>query len=367
MTESGGGRSSEAGIFSATIRPTAADGLSASFTSPTKTPATPAVGLLSGLRVAVTRSADRAGAMADALAAAGAEPVLVPVIDFEVGEQKVLGKSLQRLAAGEYRWLVISSITTVRALKQWCEAAGTSLEALIPAATSVATIGPTSVAVLAAEGIHAELAPVDQQSAAGLVALWPDFDSSDGGSPRVLLPQSNLAEPTLVEGIAARGWTPEVVTAYRTVDYPADPASRLTATLAGRSPERGRLDSLPSREPMASERGWISEVAQRPKKSYCPRGAIGSRAYPLLTPAEAAGEIAAGAINAVVLASGSAARRVAATMAPLPANCLVIAIGQPTRAEAQRLGMVVAATAEHPTPEGILAALALAHTNFLTQ
>lgn len=54
-------------------------------------------------------------------------------------------------------------------------------------------------------------------------------------------------------------------------------------------------------------------------------------------------------------------------MAPLPENCLVIAIGQPTRAEAQRLGMVVAATAEHPTPEGIVAALALAHTNFLTQ
>lgn len=327
---------------------------------------------LVGLRVAVTRSADRAGAMADALAAAGAEPVLVPVIDFEVGEQKVLGESLQRLAAGEYRWLVISSITTVRALKQWCEAAGTSLEALIPAATSVATIGPTSVAVLAAEGIHTELAPVDLQSAAGLVALWPDFDAADGGSPRVLLPQSNLAEPTLVEGIAARGWAPEIVTAYKTVDYPADPELRLTATLAGRSPERGRLDSLPSREPMASERGWISEVAQRPNKSYCPRedlssGARSSSAYPLLTPAEAAGEIAAGAINAVVLASGSAARRVAATMAPLPANCLVIAIGQPTRAEAQRLGMVVAATAEHPTPEGIVAALALAHTNFLTQ
>ncbi|WP_218712834.1 uroporphyrinogen-III synthase [Arthrobacter sp. BF1] len=306
---------------------------------------------LTGLRVAVTRSADRAGAMADALAAAGAEPVLVPVIDFEVGEQKVLGESLQRLAAGEYRWLVISSITTVRALKQWCEAAGTSLNTLIPAATSVATIGPTSVAVLAAEGIHAELAPVDLQSAAGLVALWPDFDAADGGSPRVLLPQSNLAEPTLVNGLTAKGWQPEIVTAYRTVDYPAQPELCLTATL----------------EPKTPERGWISQVAQRPKKSYCPRGAFGSNAYPILTPAEAAGQIAAGAIDAVVLASGSAARRVAATMAPLPESCLVIAIGQPTRAEAQRLGMVVAATAEHPTPEGIVAALALAHTNFLTQ
>ena len=337
MIESGAGRSGEAGIFSATIRPTAADGLSASFTSPTKTPATPAAGLLSGLRVAVTRSADRAGAMADALAAAGAQPVLVPVIDFEVGDQDVLGESLQRLAAGEYRWLVISSITTVRALKQWCEAAGKSLETLIPASTSVATIGPTSVAVLAAEGVHAVLAPVDMQSAAGLVALWPDFNASMDANNKALLPQSNLAEPTLVEGLTAKGWAPEVVTAYRTVDYPAEPELRLTATLAGRSRD---LDGLDQRD---------------------------ASAYQLLTPAEAAGEIRAGAINAVVLASGSAARRVAATMAPLPENCLVIAIGQPTHAEAQRLGMVVAATAEHPTPEGIVAALVRAHTNFLYQ
>ena len=307
----------------------------------------PDAGLLSGLRVAVTRSADRAGAMADALAASGAQPVLVPVIDFEVGDQDVLGESLQRLAAGEYRWLVISSITTVRALKQWCEPAGTSLETLIPSSTSVATIGPTSVAVLAAEGVHAVLAPVDMQSAAGLVALWPDFNASMDANNKVLLPQSNLAEPTLVEGLTAKGWAPEIVTAYRTVDYPAEPELRLTATLTGRSRD---LDQLDQRS------GDLDRLDQR-----------GASAYQLLTPAEAAGEIHAGAINAVVLASGSAARRVAATMAPLPQNCLVIAIGQPTHAEAQRLGMVVAATAEHPTPEGIVAALVRAHTNFLNQ
>ena len=70
----------------------------------------------------------------------------------------------------------------------------------------------------------------------------------------------------------------------------------------------------------------------------------------------------AGAIGAVVLASGSAARRVAETMAPLPDSCLVIAIGQPTRDEAQRLGLPVAATAQQPTPAGIVAALAAART-----
>ncbi|MDJ0317526.1 uroporphyrinogen-III synthase [Arthrobacter antibioticus] len=290
-------------------------------------------GPLDGLRVAITRSPDRAGALADALAAAGAEPVLVPVIDFEVADNDALGAALRRLSAGDYRWLVISSITTVRALKQWCEGAGTSLSELIPAGTSVATIGPTSAAVLAAEGIHAELAPVDIQSAAGLVDLWPEFEPNTlslSSNNKILLPQSNLAEATLVTGMNAKGWDSEIVTAYQTVHFPAKAELRLQATLNN---SQGHTNA----------------------------------GYPVLTPAQAAGEIAAGAIGAVVLASGSAARRVAETMAPLTDNCLVIAIGQPTQLEAHRLGLRVAATAKHPTPEGIVAALAQAHTNFHTQ
>lgn len=291
------------------------------------TSSTTGADLLAGLRVAVTRSVDRAGALLAALTDAGAEPVLVPVIDFEVADNDALGASLRRLAAGDYRWLVISSITTVRALKQWCGSAGISLADLVPADTKVATIGPTSVAVLEAEGVRVDLAPADAQSAAGLVELWPSFTADDGGNACVLLPQSNLAEPTLARGLAEKGWDTEAVTAYQTVDYPAEPARRLTAVLAHATPE-----PLPLPDHLGS--------------------------YPLLTPAQAAGEVRTGAINAVVLASGSAARRVAATMGPLPESCVVIAIGQPTRAEAERLSLRVAATAAHPTPDGIVAALA---------
>ena len=286
-------------------------------------------GPLAGLRVAVTRSVDRAGGLLAALEADGAAPVLVPLIDFEISDNALLGSALRRLRAGDYRWLVVSSITTVRALKQWCEGAGTSLADLIPAETSVATIGPTSVAVLAAEGVHASLAPMHMQSAAGLVGLWPEYTVAGGGGGRVLLPQSNIAEPTLADGLAAKGWAPETVTAYSTVDYPARAELRLTAELAPASPAGG-----PDAE----------------------------RSHPLLTPTEARAELAAGALHAVVLASGSGARRTAATLGPLPESCLVIAIGEPTRAEAERLGLRVAATAEHPTPAGITAALVRART-----
>lgn len=251
----------------------------------------------------------------------------MPLIDFETAGQRVLASSMARLAAGEYGWLVISSITTVRALKQWCEDAGTTLAQLIPATTQVATIGPTSVAVLAAEGITATLAPADVQSAAGLLALWPQA-TGDGG--QVLLPQSDLAETTLADGIRSKGWNTEVLTAYRTVGYPARTGSRLDAVLAN-------------------------------------SGSVPPAGYPQLTPAQAAEQMQAGLIDAVVLASGSAARRVAATMAPLPQSCWVIAIGEPTKAEAQRLGMSVAATAVHPTPAGIVAAVRAAHHHFHNQ
>ncbi|WP_427018712.1 uroporphyrinogen-III synthase [Pseudarthrobacter sp. P1] len=278
--------------------------------------------------MAITRSRDRAGALADALAAAGAEPVLVPLIDFEVApDAAALDASLQCLAAGEYLWLVVSSITTVRALKQWCAGHSTTLAELVPATTRVATIGPSSRRILEAEGLAVELAPVDIQSADGLVALWPP------GTGEVLVPHSNLAEPGLEEGIAAAGFHVDAVIAYVTVDYPARESHRLTAVLA------------PSKD-------WAADTATAPVAA----------GHPLLTPAEAAAEVRSGAINAVVAASGSAARRIHTLLAPLPAECLLIAIGQPTRAESERLGMDVAATATHPTPAGIVDALVCARS-----
>lgn len=285
-------------------------------------------GALAGLRVLLTRSPDRAGAMARALAQAGAEPLLLPVIDFEQAEEAAaLSAALDRLAAGEYAWLVVSSITTVRALKEAAAGRGTTLAELVPEAVHVATIGPSSRRVLEAEGLRVDLAPSDRQSAEGLVELWSWLDDGAAGADgaavaRVLLPQSNLAAPTLADGLAAKGWAVEAVTAYRTVDYPADPARRLTAVLAVAAGEGG--EEAP--------------------------GVV-------LTPHEANGELAAGRIDAVVAASPSAARRIHETLRPLEAVQL-IAIGEPTAAELRALGLAVGATAATPTPEGIAEAVA---------
>ncbi|MEA5453159.1 uroporphyrinogen-III synthase [Sinomonas sp. JGH33] len=279
---------------------------------------------LAGRRVLLTRSPDRAGAMAEALAAAGAEPLLLPLIDFETArDAEGLDAALSRLAAGEYAWLVVSSITTVRALKQFAAERGSSLRGLVPEGVRIATIGPSSRRVIEAEGLRVDLAPGGKQSAEGLVELWAYADDggasgADGaGTVRILIPQSGLAGPTLSAGLVERGWDVDVVTAYETVDYPAEPTRRLTAELA---------------------------VGTEPSPAV------------VLSPEDARRELGAGRLDAIVAASPSAARRICEALRPL-VGARLVAIGQPTAAEFHSLGVNVAATAATPTPEGIVDAV----------
>ncbi|MET3718235.1 MULTISPECIES: uroporphyrinogen-III synthase [unclassified Arthrobacter] len=278
-------------------------------------------GSLGGRRVLITRSADRARPLSSLLRSLGAEPLVLPLIDFErAADQPALDAALDAMAAGDFDWLVVSSITTVRMLAEKAAGRGTTLAALVPAGTRVATIGPSSRQILESVGIPVALAPVDIQSAEGLVDLWT------AAPERVLLPQADIAAPGLREGLAAKGANVTPVVAYRTVDFPARPEVRLQAEL--------------------------------------PAAVVDSNhgAPPELSPVEAREELAAGTLDAVVAASPSAARRIAATLLPL-GSCRFIAIGRPTAAQAAALGIPVAATAKVPTPAGIVAALGTVFAN----
>ncbi|NYE95031.1 uroporphyrinogen-III synthase/uroporphyrinogen III methyltransferase/synthase [Psychromicrobium silvestre] len=267
-------------------------------------------GALAGKSVLITRSPDRAGAFLSALQEAGAVPYLLPLIDFETVEF-----SVEALGAGEYGWLVVSSITTVRALKYQASKSGISLSELIPSGTKIATIGPSSRRVLEREGLRVDLAPEDIQSAEGLIAVLPDLSGL-----RAWLPQSDLATPRLAEGLLAAGASVDAVVVYRTVDYPAAEGSRLTTPL---------------------------EIGVEPQEHFEAQ---------LLEPEQARRLIAEGALDAVVAASPSAASRIKATLAPL-GGMKFIAIGKPTAQQASVEGLKVAAVAATPSPEGIVEAL----------
>ncbi|BCW72135.1 uroporphyrinogen-III synthase [Arthrobacter sp. NicSoilB8] len=272
-------------------------------------------GALDGARILIARSPDRAGELIAALRRLGAEPVLLPLIDFEMArDQHSLDVAFDALGAGAYNWLVISSVTTVQVLEGKAAERGSTLAAWLPGHVQVATIGPATRQILESRGISVDLAPTALQSGTGLLGVWPE------GRGSVLLPQADIADARLRRGLEARGASVQAVTAYRTVDYPANPGL-----------------SLPPCQPPL-------------------QGADAGAPADVLTAAEAKREIVAGRLDAVVAASPSAARRILADLAPL-GRCKFVAIGRSTAAEAAELGLTVAAVAETPTASGLVAAV----------
>ncbi|HEY8700341.1 MAG TPA: uroporphyrinogen-III synthase [Arthrobacter sp.] len=304
---------------------------------------------LAHTRILITRSPERSLPLIAALERAGAEALLLPLIDFErATDQHSLDVACDALGAGAFDWLVVSSATTVHVLRDKAAERGLTLGRWIPPSTRVAAVGPASRSLLAGEGVSVALTPEDSQSASGLLAVWPR------DACRVFLPQADIAAPRLAEGLKAADASVTVVTAYRTVDYPADEEHRLSIE---------PLDAEPfDAEPLDAEPVDAEMPEGKSPDAPRPEGAGRSPAppsYRLLTPAGARAEMAAGRLDAVVAASPSAVRRIDSVLSPLN-RCRLITIGRSTAETAARLGLDVAEVAAEPTPGGLVAAIAKA-------
>jgi uroporphyrinogen-III synthase len=302
-------------------------------------------GILAGRSALLLRSADRSASTVAELRARGAHTVLCPLIDFEhPPDTAALDAGLRRLLEGGFDWLVLTSITTVRALKQ--RAAALGLELALPAATRLAVVGDATARAATAEGMRVDFMPEHDHSAEGIFAGWrtaageppqaaggeppPAGDSPHAGAgPRggIFLPQADIAAPRLNDGLAARGWDTCVAVAYRTVDAPADPSLRLTTALAiGTSPGDETTSCAP-----------VLNAGQ-------------------LVAAHGAPE----AVQAVLFTSPSIVRRYL-RLVPHPAPGLqAIAIGNSTAAALREHGWEPAGTAALPTPAGMADAWASA-------
>lgn len=258
---------------------------------------------LPGWRVLVPRGGDWGARVAALLAAEGADPVVVPLIAFVPPEDVgALDAAVGRLAAGEYDWLAVTSGTTVTALAERVPAvlgAGARLTDLL-AGTAVAAVGPGTARVLGEHGVAADLQPSGERSGAGLVAeMGPLAASADDAParPRVLVPHSDLAEPTVVDGLRTAGWAVDEVVAYRTVPGPR-PGDDVVAA-------------------------WRS-----------------------------------GGIGAVLLSSASTVRNLVDLLGAPPSSVVVCCIGSRTEAAARRLGLRVDVRPANASAEELVEALA---------
>ncbi|KQY46540.1 uroporphyrinogen-III synthase [Cellulomonas sp. Root137] len=264
----------------------------------TATPVLP----LSGWRVLVPRpSAGRSPAEV-ALAAAGAEAVVVPLIETVPPEDPTeLDDALLALESGWYAWLVLTSAAAVPVLVDRAqESAGSLTQLLADGQVRVAAIGPGTARALREAGVEPDLVPRGQSTSRALVEAWPEA----GESARVLFPRGDLAAATVSDGLRERGWEVTDVVAYRTVSAAPPPDDVREA--------------------------WTD-----------------------------------GTIRAALLTSASTVRELAARLGPPPTTTLMIGIGPSTAAEAARLGLPLAGIATEQTMLGMVDALTRAVTTVL--
>ncbi len=237
---------------------------------------------LVGRRIVLTRPRDQVGELAEALERLGATVLAMPLVDIEpIEDARSLDVALARLEA--YRWLVFTSANGVAGLR---ERLG---EKALPAATRVAAVGPATAEAVRTLGVEAAFVPdrfAAEEIAAGLGPLQ---------GVRILLPQADIASPSLAVELRSRGALVDAVAAYRTVAI----------------------------EPSLHD---VSELQ---------RG-----------------------VDAIVIASGSAARSlVASRVGNLVLGATVVCIGPKTAEAAREVGLPVGLVADEATSEGIIDAL----------
>ena len=147
-----------------------------------------------------------------------------------------MDKAVRGLVEGRYEWIAFTSVNAVKAVREKFEEYG--LDARAFSGLKIAAVGDKTAEAIAAWGLRADLMPTGEQSAAGLLADWPEYDHVLDPINRVFLPRADIATETLAAGLAELGWEVDDVTAYRTVRA-APPAAEVREAI-----KSGRFDAV---------------------------------------------------------------------------------------------------------------------------
>jgi uroporphyrinogen-III synthase len=237
---------------------------------------------LAGRTIVVTRAADDSAELVAELRRRGAAAILAPAIEIVPVRSAALTKALRELAAGRFAWITLTSTHAVETLGDRLHPSDVKAR--------VAAIGDgTADAFRAWSQREPDLVP-RTFTTAGLARAFPR------GTGAVLCARADVAPEGLEDALAAKGWSPVRVDAYRT------------------------------RTPMA-------------------------------LPAEARDALRGGSVDAVTFTSASTVRGFVAQLGEVRGAPKVICIGPVTAREARAHGFTVHAVARPHTVEGLIAAL----------
>jgi uroporphyrinogen III methyltransferase/synthase len=224
-------------------------------------------GPLFGKRVLVTRAAEQAGPLADALRRAGAEPRLLPLLRFAPPTSSVaIDAALADLAS--YDALLFTSANAVR----WSAARARELGKDLAAFRGrVMCVGLASADAARRAGLAPAPVPSERFDAEAL--LEQVLASLVVEGRRILLPRAEAGRDLLPDGLRRAGAAVDAPAAYRTLAPPADgeEARTLCDWLA-----RGELDVLTFTSPSAVRHFFaLAGEAGRAAAARCTRVAIG--------------------------------------------------------------------------------------------
>jgi uroporphyrinogen III methyltransferase / synthase len=188
---------------------------------------------LFGWRILVPRTKEQAGSLSARLREYGGVPEEVPTISVEPPRNPLqMDKAVRGLVEGRYEWIAFTSVNAVKAVREKFEEYG--LDARAFSGLKIAAVGDKTAAAIADWGLRADLVPSGEQSAAGLLEDWPEYDELLDPINRVFLPRADIATENLVAGLVDLGWECDDVTAYRTVRAAPPPAPVRDAIKTGK-------------------------------------------------------------------------------------------------------------------------------------
>jgi len=165
---------------------------------------------LAGKRVVVTRAVEQSQSLVDALRAAGAEPVVLPVVAFAVPEDvAALDDCLK--TTERFDWVFLTSQNAVWALEERCAKLGLR-GADVFSAARVAAVGPATAEAARAARFRVAYVPQVHNG----IAMAEELAGEVSGK-RVLLPRSDRANPRLIKALEGFGAKVTAVIAYKTV------------------------------------------------------------------------------------------------------------------------------------------------------
>ena len=212
--------------------------------------AAPGAQPLVGRRIAITRPAEQAAGLTQALEALGAQVTPLGAIAIvPIADPAPLDAAIAQLAS--YDWLVFTSVNGVRAFARRLAATGHAWGER--GAARVAAIGPATADSLVAQGVVVDLLP-DAYVAEGILATLEQ--RGEIAWRRFLLPRADIAREALAHELQRQGAQVDEIAVYRTVTRPV-PAEALRRALLGAE----RVDAITFTS-SSTVRGFLQGIAQ---------------------------------------------------------------------------------------------------------